>query len=147
MSTLAITLRTGKLFARDEKVTNAKLNQLGHPTGYLAAEDTVQDWLDANIETVTGAAALNLNKITSNLDQTTPGPYAITIASGTFVGQQKRITCKNGTSSAEFDLTGTFTKGITTYKFGNISGAFAGSLVLQWDGASWHFMGGDASAQ
>lgn len=91
-----------------------------------------------NSETITGDATLNLDTLVSLLDQTTGGPYSLTIPDGNYIGEKKIILAKN-LNSATFELSGTILAW-NTIEFRGIARA----AIMFWDGAGWHFIAGDA---
>ena len=88
------------------------------------------------VESVTtpGACAPGLG--TSKL--TTDGTDAVTLADGTVAGQRKYIVMVVGTTTPVATLTpATYADGTTC----TLTGA-GSSVILEWDGTTWHTMGG-----
>lgn len=74
-------------------------------------------------------------------DQSGNGPYAVTLPNGNYKRQYKRIfvVAGNAATTATFTVTGTFV-GFTSLTFNTL----AWSAMLEWDGAGWQWIGGNA---
>lgn len=71
-------------------------------------------------------------------------PYDVTLPDGNFVRQVKQILVPtaNHETTAQFMVTGNFA-GFTELLFDTLGT----SAVLEWDGAGWHLIGGNATPQ
>lgn len=94
-----------------------------------------------DFETLTGSGAANPAIFLTRLVSTSGGPYAITLAAGTYNGQLKCFSAPVLTTQ-NFVLTGTLA-GISSITFGTAGGGIGYSALLQWDGASWQWQGGN----
>jgi hypothetical protein len=92
-------------------------------------------------ETISGDGTINLNVDTTYLDKTAGGPYTVVLPNGNHRRQIKRIYVPGGSqpTTATFNVTGLFV-GFTSLQFTTI----ATSAVLEWDGAKWQSIGGNA---
>lgn len=71
------------------------------------------------------------------------GSFTMTLANGTAPGQRKIVVAKT-TGTAVWVITGAFA-GFASATFGEITDAKGYSLMLEWDGAAWHWVGGNAT--
>lgn len=94
-------------------------------------------------ETVSTATSLDLTKLVTLLSATAGANLPITIGAGSYVGQQKIIMLL-AASARDFELTGTFL-GFTSITFGDYGGGVGYSALLEWDGAAWTWIGGNAA--
>jgi hypothetical protein len=102
-------------------------------------------------QTITGDGAISLTVDVTYLQQANPKdpqnldtPYALTLPSGNYLRQNKRIFVPGSLSSttAPFQVAGTFTG------FGSLLFNRQGwSAVLEWDGSGWSLIGGNALPQ
>ena len=99
MATISGVVAPGKIFQEGEPQNNAKLNQLGRPTFYFNDDAAFWQWLLTN-ETITGNSAIDVSKRIHILNGTVGGPFTLTLASGSYLGQWVQILCLNETSSA-----------------------------------------------
>jgi len=98
--------------------------------------------LEVDYETLTGSGSVNPAKFLTLLASTSGGPYAITIAAGTYIGQLKYLNSPV-TTTQNFVLTGALA-GIAQIEFGTAGGGVGYTALLQWDGAKWQWLGGNA---
>ena len=132
-----LTVTPGYTFTSNEAVTLAKLNSLGSPT-VSTADVSSQDF--ETTETLTGAGACSLSKRVTLFNNTSGGPYAMTLAAGSYTGHEKFVMALNGSSSAVFNLTvSSAGNGIGVLVFP--SAATARGVWLKWDGAAWQWVG------
>jgi len=94
------------------------------------------------MQTLTVAGAASLGVAVTYLATASGGPHAITIPSGTYEGQVKRIQVRGDlvSTTASWTLTGSFITPIAGFKFDT----YSTSLILEWDGQKWHNTGGNA---
>jgi len=103
-----------------------------------------------NVETLTedndnGTMSLSMDTTylnTSVLKQNHEDPYVVALPDGNYKRQIKRIYIPKAieNTTAPWKLTGTFV-GFAWLRFDNIGRA----AVLEWDGAGWHLIGGNAA--
>jgi hypothetical protein len=92
-------------------------------------------------ETLTDSGAIDISKPITYLQQSVGGSYTLTLANGTWRGQEKRIFIPDNYlqyEDVEWNLTGTIA-GYDSIKF-NHEGF---SAVLHWDGEAWQITGGN----
>lgn len=95
-----------------------------------------------DVETLTGNGAATPAVFLTLLASVAGGPYAITLAAGTYTGQLKYFNSPL-TTTQNFVLTGTLTD-MAQIEFGGAGGGIGHSALLQWDGAGWTWQGGNA---
>lgn len=93
-----------------------------------------------------GAGAINLNSLTTLLESTADQsePLVVTLPDGNYPRQTKQILVPfaNKDTTATFRVTGTFV-GFGSLLFDKIGW----SGLLEWDGAGWHLIGGNAKPE
>ncbi len=94
-------------------------------------------------QTLNGNGTINLLFDQVFLVATEGGPYAVVLPDGRpDRAKVLRIYVPGtGTETVTFVVSGTFAKNVASYTFN----ALGGSLVLEWDGAAWQYIGGDAT--
>lgn len=94
------------------------------------------------MQTLTVAGAVSLGVAVTYLATASGGPHALTIPSGQYEGQVKRIQVRGDlvATTATWTLTGSFVTPIVGFSF-HTTGT---SLILEWDGHKWHNTGGNA---
>lgn len=104
-----------------------------------------------NTETLAGTGTIGLVYDTTYLNQTAPADltdetvgYALVLPDGNYLRQIKRIYVPKGNenTTAVFTVAGTFV-GFSTLIFNKLARA----AVLEWDGAGWHLIGGNATTE
>ena len=132
-----LTVTPGYTFTNNEPLTLAHLNALGAPT-VSTADVSAQDFETS--ETLTAAGACSLTKRVTLLNQTVGGPFAMTLAAGSYTGHEKFVLALNGASSAVFNLTvSSAGNGLGVLVFP--SAATDRGVLLKWDGAAWQWVG------
>ncbi len=132
-----LTVTAGYTFTANEAVTLAKLNSLGLPT-VSTADVSSQDF--ESTETLTGAGACSLTHRVTLFNNTSGGPYAMTLAAGSYTGHEKFVMALNGSGSSVFNLTvSSAGNGVGVLVFP--SAATARGVLLKWDGAAWQWAG------
>lgn len=133
---VAISVTPGRVWQQNsDPVTPAKLNQTGNPTVRV----DVETFEDSQTLTAAGAASIILRN--TILSQTVGGPFTVTLASGTYVGQEKFFMCLSYATTATWNVTGAFGEGFTNLKFDTTP---ATTAYLKWNGVTWTIMGGNA---
>lgn len=100
----------------------------------------------AQVQTLTGAGAINLAVDTTYLDQdAAPGVgdhYAVTLPDGNYRGQVHSlfVPATKETTTATFVVSGSLV-GCESIVFNTA----AHNATLQWDGDGWHMVGGSAT--
>lgn len=68
------------------------------------------------------------------------GSDTLTLAAGTFRGQQKLIVCTAAANTPAGTITPTGLRGATNVTFN----AVGDTVLLEWDGANWNIVGGNS---
>ncbi len=108
-----------------------------HRDNYTGITET----LDGDGEASIGCDTTYLSSIVPKDEDDSDVPYLVTLPDGTVQRQTKTIhvPAGNAATTAKFKVTGTFV-GFSALLFSTI----AWSAMLQWDGAGWHWIGGNA---
>lgn len=94
--------------------------------------------INKGVESVTTPGACSPAMGTSKL--TVDGTDAVTLAAGLVVGQRKHIVMVSGATTPIAVITPVAYADGTT-----VSLAADGSVILEWDGTTWHTVGGSAT--
>lgn len=114
----------------------------GVNTSEAIGYETLRERIENNTayQTLTGAGAINVTSHVTYLSATS-GSYALTIANGSYDGQEKVVILTNNVTTAEFALTATMLDwNVLTFKQGSRS------AILRWIGgsvAAWCLVGGN----
>lgn len=73
------------------------------------------------------------------------GTWTVTLAAGLYTGQRKLIVART-TGSAAWTVTGTFA-GFTQARLGVYGEQVGYSLLVEWDGSQWQWVGGNATLE
>jgi hypothetical protein len=105
-----------------------------------AVGNAERESLERTVEAVTTPGALDPAVGSSKL--TTAGTDAVTLADGLYAGQRKHVVMIVGTATPVADITpANYADGTTV----SLS-AVGESVILEWDGSTWHTIGGSGFA-